>query len=431
MGYFGLFVLLTFYAILLVFCRATSKKVLLTPEFVFILGFIPQLTLALLYVNKWELILSLDTFLVYFFGGLYFVMISLIIRQCFFSKKINVSNQNYNQKIQIKRWKLIVTIIFHIMAIVIMAKALINRMNAGNLLAAIELYTKIGKGQGLEFPSLPGKLNLFSYLSGFVWGYYLIHAFTYKYKTHYILLSVNLILSFISNMLTGSRGGVLQVILTMVFLAYILYEEKNGWRFNIRIKTLIRIIILGILLLIVFQKSLSWIGRSTETKSFIDYIALYVSAEVKNIDIRIREGYMAFRPMSNWSTLNRSLSKIYSLFGMDIKRYADSSTYITFKGIDLGNVYTIFYSFIRDLNYLGIFVFETIMAFISQLSLSKIFKQKSIRPSLHMAKMIYSYILTMLFYSFFSNWFFNNVISTGFVWCLITWFLFKLFLEKE
>ena len=205
-----------------------------------------------------------------------------------------------------------------------------------------------------------------------------------------------------------------------------------NWKKNISTKTYIKISIIAIVLIMTFQVSLEWIGRSSTETNLNDYIAKYLSAELKNLDIKISEGNMGFKKITEWSTLNAAFSKILSLFGIsNARHYADASTYIEYHGIDLGNVYTIYYPFIIDLSYFGLFFFEGIMSFVCQLSFCKATHNKFDTHCLDLSKLIYAYILTMLFFSFFSNWFFNNVFSSGFIWCIITWLLFRYFLETS
>lgn len=115
-----------------------------------------------------------------------------------------------------------------------------------------------------------------------MWIYYLVHALVYKYKTHYILLSANLFLSILNNLVTGSRGWGCQNIMVGVVLFYFFIEDKRGWK-KIPTKYIMRLVLLFIALIALFQWSLQLVGRASNIDTFGDYIALYISAEMKNL----------------------------------------------------------------------------------------------------------------------------------------------------
>lgn len=433
MNYASVVILIVIYLIFMILCHIFSGKTILTPEFVFTSCFFPQLVYALFYVKKWDINLCFETVCVYILGVASFFVCSIIFRQALFNKMYFVQkNQNEEKIIKIATWKLYVTILFHLISIILMRNALMQTTHSSDLQLALDIYAKVSKGQGMSLQGLPAKMNLLSYLSGFVWMYYLVHSLVYRYKASRILIIINLGLSFVSNMLTGSRGGVFQIIISGFFLFYIIWGEKYNWKKNISIKTYIKFIIIAVILIMTFQISLEWIGRSSTETNLNDYIAKYLSAEMKNLDIKISEGDIGFKNIAEWSTMNVGFSKIFSLFGKtNIRHYADASTYIEYRGIDLGNVYTIYCPFITDLGYFGLIFFEGIMAFVCQLIFCKATRRKDHKYCLDFNKLIYVYFLTMLVFSFFSNWFFDNVFSTGFIWCLITWALFREFLEKN
>ena len=65
--------------ILLLIANYTSGKILLTPQFGFIACFIPQAIYALFYVDKWDLELSFNTFVVLILGCSSFLLVSMLM----------------------------------------------------------------------------------------------------------------------------------------------------------------------------------------------------------------------------------------------------------------------------------------------------------------------------------------------------------------
>lgn len=436
MGHLILLVLILFYFFLLAGCNMMSRKIVITPEFIFIACFLPQMTYALFYVDKWNLVLSADTFFVYLLGGLMVVVFSFVFKWMFHinDRVLNItpiSNNDQSKRICIDKWKLIFFLIIQIIAIILFIKTLRSITGQSSISESIAFYNIASKSAGVTLPFLPGKLHLLSYLSGFVWIYYLVHALVYKYKTYYILLSANLFLSILSNLVTGSRGGVVQNIIVGVVLFYFFIEDKRGWK-KIPTKYIMRLVLLFIALIALFQWSLQLVGRASNIDTFGDYIALYISAEMKNLDMKIRAGNMGFNSLEDSRTLSGLISLASEIFGFDVnRRFADISTYNTYNGIELGNVYTIFYAFITDLHYLGLVIFPGLMAFISQLSLKAAIKPQTHRSKLEMGKLIYAYLITQTMFSFFSDWFFDSMFSTGFIWTLFIWYAIYFFMDTR
>lgn len=433
MGYFQLSLILVFIIFIMVLCYLVSRRVIITPEFIFAICFLPQIAYAFAFVQKWDLILSWDTVLVYIIGIFSFFALSVLFRETIFKSLYRKRyGKNKVKTLKLKNWKLIMSALFQIAAIVIMSKSLMDITNGSSLSSAIDIYTMNSKNSGMSVPFLPGKVNLFSYLSGFVWMYYLVHTIVYKEKGFRLLLLLNLALSFISNLLTGSRGGVIQILVAGVYTFFLLWGQKFEWKKTIKFRSFFKIVLIACIIILLFKPSLELIGRSTSANSVSDYIGLYISAEIKNLDTKIVQGAIGFQDISTWQTMNAMISKIFSIFGIEgTKMYADASTYMVYKGIQFGNVYTIFYPFITDMGYFGLLFFGGIMGFLCQLSYCKAIEHADGLYCLEMSKLIYSFLLAQLSFSFFSNWFFDVVLSSGFIWCLIVWIVFRIYLEND
>lgn len=437
MDYIKIIFLIIYYIALLCFCHYESRKILITPEFCFIGCFLPQLIYALFYVKRWNIDLSAGTMAVYMLGGTIFIVSGIMARH-FLGRKLIDNTQTYIKVNSIKLNKLFLMafIFVQVASLVIVANAIEQATGRYNLAEAIDMFGFLSKGSGLEMPSIPGKLNMLCYTSSFLWAYYLIHSYVFKYKSPKILLFINLALSTVHHTLTGSRGGVVELVIAAIVFWYLFQGEKKHWSRVIPFKSLFKIILIMVALLVVFRLSLEMLGRTaTEGEAFSDYIARYLSAELKNIDTRIVQGKMGFTDILNSNTLSPLVSFFFKIFGFKYTGHlADESTYLSINGFGLGNVYTIYYSMIQDLHYLGLFVFLPIMAVICEWSFvfairANRLKNKNI--GLRMSVVIYGYIVSKLIFSFFSNRFYGNIISTGTIWCIAFWMIVKYASEKN
>lgn len=431
MGYIEIIFLILFYLFLILLCRRVSNRIILTPEFVFIGCFIPQFVLALFYVKKWDLALCLDTVLVYVLGGFLFVAFSLLFRGLMRNYYEGIDNKADAPVLVIKKWKLVFTALFQIVAVFLMIRALKSVTGQTSISEAIAYYNIASKEAGLVMSGLAAKMNLFAYMSGFIWMYYIICGMVQKNKTNMILLLINLALSVVNNMLTGSRGGVLQNVLFGVFLYYFLWSKTYGWK-SISLRVMLTFIALAIVMIMGFQLSLQWVGRTTSVEKMSDYLAMYFSAEMKNLDINIRSGMMSFRKIGHFVTLRNLIVLIEKIPGINISNgYKSVSAYHTINGYELGNVSTVFNSFIGDMHYAGLIVYEAITALVGQVFLVESIKQRDNHFTLDLRMVIYIYILCKLAFSFFSGWFFNDIFSGGFLWTIIIWFALRFFLEND
>ena len=123
------------------------------------------------------------------------------------------------------------------------------------------------------------------------------------------------------------------------------------------------------------------------------------------------------------------------IFGLDIERnLGTSDTYMSVNGFGLGNVYTIYYSFISDLSYLGLFIFIPIMSLVSQIiykSALKFNRFNGNKPGASIFLVLYGYMISKIIFSFFSNRFYENILSMGTIWCLLFWWIVKSCSEKN
>ena len=161
-AYVKISILILIYVILLLFCRLFSKRMIITPEFVFIACFIPQMVFAMEYVKKWDLNLSIDTFLVYTFGGVNFVFFSIFFR--YILRKYNYGQQCWGENtaflkekhVILNKKKLMIIMVIQMFSIVLMSRTLLQITKAQNLPSAISSYTMLSKGTGLKLPNLAG-----------------------------------------------------------------------------------------------------------------------------------------------------------------------------------------------------------------------------------------------------------------------------------
>ena len=275
--------------------------------------------------------------------------------------------------------------------------------------------------------ALPGLLiyaRTFCIASGYVWSYVLLYGIVYKHSNNQLLYIFNLISSVLVNIVLGSRNGLIQIIVAMLVQLYFIHGKKNNWSKPIKIKTIVKMIIFGIIFLTLFQSFGNLLGRNSDYE-FMHYIAIYLSAPIKNLDIFVTKGDFGAE-INNWQTLLYVVNYISTTFGIPEWYHLLDLPFNSVNGYNLGNVCTMYYAFLYDFGLPGVCLFTALMAWLCQ-SVYKKVMQTSTSP-INMSVVIYSFVYFNIVFSFFSNKFYENIFNITFVRMVIFWHLIRFFL---
>ena len=407
-----------------------NNKDIFAPSFVFCSSFLFSALWATVYSKKWSLNLSYKTFLVITFGVFIFIVISYFVHIILYKRsRINVSKIPIRQNIE--TWKYICFILFEVIVICMVIKSLTSITKvygAKDLSNAIYLY-RYHSLNGTLIKNLPGYLIwLRSCVSAS--GYWFAYIFSSKliYEKKIPLLdSIVIILAMINSSLLGGRNGVVNMIISIFVCSYFIYLRSNGFKFKIKFLNIVKIILVFLLILILFQFTGELLGRNSIINSgvsLIDYLAKYCGAPIKNLDIFINS-----KDLGNISDNNQTFIYLVHLFGHFFGINTDYVLDLPFNkinGFNLGNVYTTFYPFLYDYGYIGVVFLTGFMAAICQIiyEFARRFNKNSLNVFLNV---LYAYFFNSLVFSFFSNKFYEQNFSRGFFRILIFWLLFDLF----
>lgn len=430
-------ILAAFFFILVCACLGFSKRQVLTPQFGFCLSFLISTTYAILYVEEWSLDPSPGTFWTLLGGGLLFFVVSIIVGYVYdlMHKKekrlIRIKHKDPSTNvINIDNWKLIFFGIIQLFTLLLIIR-FFSSISIGSLSATIYYYrhTNLFTEDIIRLPRHVVYLRHFSVASGYVWTYILINKFIYKSKKGRILLLVNIVISIVNGVILGGRTPAMVLIVAAGVQYYFIAQKKNGWSRVIKIKQVIKIMAICVVVLIAFEESVLLLGR-TLNYDFGEYLAIYLSAEIKNLDIFIREGRFGAGP-EKWQTL---IYVVNALESIGISRGLYHKLDIPFQrvnGHSLGNVATTYYAFLYDGGYFAVFLFITIMAIISQIAYKKaVVSRKTEDGTISIPVIAYSYIYFTLLFSFFSNKFYEMLFTREYIRYLIFWYLLILFIKK-
>lgn len=426
---------------LVLICFVSSRRMLLTPQSVFICGFIPQVLFSFYFIKKWRIELSSETLLVLVVGTGLFVGASILFQHIFekydFSfSHIDANSREENRKsgdiqcIEVEKWKLFLFLVFQVVSFVLFIAYLQVNVLGRTIFNKITTYNLVNKlGNIRDAYILPRWISwprTICSVSSYVTGYMLVHSKVLKYKNHTVLLVINVMAGVANSIVTGGRMEAIGVIVALLIQAYIIWGTANGWQKEIRIKSLIKILIAGVILLALFQVWASIMGRKTDIP-FIDYLGIYISAPLKNLDTFVRTGHFGSE-FGNWVTLMPLITYLGRRLNIPALVNQKDLPFQTIGSYKLGNVYTCFYCYLHDGGYLALIGFSIIGALLAQIFWKKAVSQR--KNGIDLSVIMYSYVLYTIALSFFTDRIFTSVISTTMLRTVICWWLLKWFFTK-
>lgn len=386
----------------------TSPAVLFSFSFVvlMIFAFINYSDLGLYSLNWRTSFVIIIGILSFMLGTLPFVKMTNRI-SFFFNEEKGV---RINQKVSVN--KLLIFLLFGFFILILNTKYLgISTENYSSILGDIRDST-VNSGSGV-LPKYLVFSNMIMLMGGIFFSIELPRFFIEKDYIKVFLSLVIFLLSILISFSGGSRGSSLILIISLIFNS-ILESYKNNKLRKIKISSIIKVFLIIIVLLYLFKESAVILGQTQVADfSFSRYILLYVGAQLKNLDMALT--YQNIINSSNvfGQETFRSFVKFFSnLIGSGL--YGDYKLFLPFNyynGISLGNVYTTFYSFLRDFGYFGVIICSMLMGVISEYLYYLAKKFNSWNDGVSIWNILLSWSSFCLLFSFFSNKFYENIFS--------------------
>ncbi len=431
-----LVMLLVAVVFLCILSLASSKGAVLSPQFGFATCFIPGIIYALMYVDKWNLQLSGYTLFTIILGVSIFITVSTITSWlCRIYKKeklrrgrITEGNVIGNVNDYITQWKLALIIILQLFTLV--STLLFLFRNFGTDLSAAMMSFRISNNDitSTNYITLPGTIRAIRRVclaSGFIMTYLFTNGLVYNNKKNRVAELLCIFLTLLNSLTLGGRGDALQLITAGVMQYLIIERHKEGRKF-IKIGNILKIMVITIVIIATFAQVGELLGRNMSFINFNDYIAVYLSAELKNLDTFIRSGVFGTNFISSQTMVN-VVNLLGSLLGNTDWIHNLDNPYRFMNGYSLGNVSTVFYAFMYDGGYIGTVIYTSIMAIICQIIFQGATNANT-EKKISLSVVLYSYVWFTVIFSFFSDKFYEIIINTNFVWMLFSWLVIRAFL---
>jgi oligosaccharide repeat unit polymerase len=434
-----LIVLLIITAIFLVLNFNLSGKDIADPGFLYCLSFFVFEFICFLGTTAYDVVINTETVLVVSFGMLCITCVSLFAhrkQKCY--QFVPDDGKSYDLS------NIVVAIVIFIQCITIVTFInYIFRLYAvctgaeGSLSDAINNYDQLVKfnttrldSLNVDIGELYRKTNLVSNSVPYVILFVLINNI-YYFKRFNLLQSFSVLLLAIQTVLTGGRSGLfLMFTFVIIELAIISFRKAfiKGVGLRIFVRITIVVIITGFALILVMKI----MGRSLPS-NLAEYIFVYFGAPIDNLDNYIARGAPTVHTDVPGEYTFNGIYRYFYDKGMlnSIGRVTDVLPFVSSSnGKNEGNVFTMFYFWLIDFGFVGLFPLMLVYSF------SYIYVYRSIyknyQGKFNYSLFIYAYIINSLIMSPFSNRFFEEIITISFAKKAIITFLFVvLFIDKR
>jgi oligosaccharide repeat unit polymerase len=432
------FLLIFLIALLFIGYRITGSS-LVSPLVIFLVPFLVAIIYGLMFYGSAVYTFSVETCMVIGIGCLAFTLVCSLAHIIFKSsgrESTGVIAYGQTHSIALPSFFYFAIFIFNCLSFIEVYKAektiTVQYGQSGTLADTISSYNNLSKfgADGVALNGIPSYLFQISYASCFILGYLLAKQLTNSEERVSRLCLGAYLFSSIGLLLIGSRSLTITSFVALGIMCCI-FGIQNGTmpKFSrIPVKAF-GFIALGLFLAMSFFFIMLFaVGRDLGTLSPWEYIAIYLSAPLKNLDIFISNGYIPSDVFGQY-TFTRLYESLIKVVNLDPLILTTIKQYQSFHGLFLGNVYSAFQSPLKDFGPFGCTVVMSLTNLIMQ-TLYEYSIKKRFSNRIPYAILFYGYLSYSLLFSFFSNMFFETIVSTGFLKFTISLLIIGLAMSK-
>ena len=431
-------ILITVIALLLivfVISRRTQYFVI-TPQFAFTVSFLPALVMLSLFVDKWEVDLDNRTIALIISGAVVFTAVSFLSERLF-RRRITIGparKETYRgpllyQERTVENVKLLLFLcigFFGVGVYLMYVASFSGGFSLGNISGILSRYRDI---YNEESPDMPTFVSVASMISTCIADYCVFYFFRNRAQLKgksikKILLVLCCVPGLMIPVLSGARGGIINFGI-FVFATAIITSAKE---IKLQRKTIKLAIVMAVLAVASLRVVGVMMGRDIGENA-IDYIGMYLSAPIKNLDYTIQTESIGL--FSGFGTGNRTFGKLLTFlsfrFGLQFTP-VDERSFRMFNGHNTGNMYTVYYNLVHDAGFIGALLMIALTAFLCQIFYAAMKRMLQEKRAGNTVTLVYCLVYSCLFLSFFNETFFFTVVTNYFlrqviVFLLLDWFV--------
>lgn len=413
------------------------------PSFVYCSGFLLSAICAFLFASAWQFTLHLQTFFVILGGNACFIATCYVCKLLYRRRmavevRKPVCHRQNAQKAQPSFLPVCVPLIaaYLILGIVVISWTLVATAQlypAESLSASIaarKYAATFTTDDGSFFFPLNQLRSLFS-AAGYVVTYLVAQEFARKRLSKCMLLPISYVTLFAYMFTAGARTDIANN-LAVLFICYLLIVIRGGEQDMRRFSKKTVVVLVCAIVAFLFGYQFLAIGRGPGSFS-LDNLGAYLGAEISNLDTFLQTSGQQDTGIFGRMTFVRTINYLGGRLGIESWVYPLDLPYLTSNGHWMGNVYGTYYAFIYDFGYVGVPILTAIMAFISQAAYETTRKGLGSTFGNALFDIAYGYMACNLLFCFFSNRFYENVISINilrFITYVVVSLLFYLYVPK-
>ena len=394
------------------------KRDLSNPAFLFTLGFFIASLILSFFIQKWKVDLHWTSFSVVILGNLgVYVGACICSKFCKTSKIVRISDTN-NIPAKLVSLNGLFFLFGLQIAMYLLRIYLLKHYYGGSLPSALAAHTmaiKFGTEKALQMPFgssfFYGMAGIVGYVCAFLLPFYMMYKnISFRLK---FWLWANFILCMMGSLLSSGRIAMMSLLISFASF-YIV--TLNLRKIKIKLNVFLKWLSVAFVFLFSFQQLGYAVGREESDLTWFDEVGIYCGAEIQNLDDFIEEPkFQNYDNMYGQLTFGLFYNKFGPLFGVNQLK-TESREYHRFNirnNYSLGNVNTAFQHYWYDFGIIGTFVFCFFMGLFLeyiyvQVYQSRFFWEKGcISPYLF----VYSMMAPTAFMSFFSEAFFEKIVS--------------------
>ncbi len=435
-----IYLLLICFIILLIGSYFLFKKEIMQPSIIFIAMYTFSVLCAVVNVENWGINMSVATFLILLLGAIEFIGVSYFTQKIYEKKTKCKESKAILKKINVPRAVIFIITIYCLLTVCL------------QLLVVFDIASRYGKFTGFsnaltlfkEHTSYNKDVDLPGYLT-------LMHcpviasalALTLIYinniivedkdklkvaknNIHYLIPTLLFIILYI---IQSNRGMIIDFIVEMITITIILWSCKNLWKKHIKISTIMKLGLAGIIGLIIFYYSASLVGR-INTKGIFDYITYYCGGSIECFNQYVNNEKQ-IKMVRGEETFYNLISNLDSFGITDYKiseRESGHLEFIYYEDEMVGNIYTAYRRWMNDFGILGIVVLQGIMSAFFTVIYNKIKYNNG--KNLNLWILIYGYLSYTIYLHPMDGYLYLEVLSKAGIARLVTVIVGYIIIER-
>lgn len=396
-----------------------DKFDLLNPAFDFCVMIFLSTISCIFYRSLYNFELHWNTVLILIFSMSCFTFFNYLVIKKYHDKK---SDPNIKELKEIKINKIITigVIIINILTLIATIQYVIYVANSfdrtGNYASLLNMYNHITKftsytidGTLARKPRLMTIGEPICLATSFIYMATVINNLLFGKKLRYQILEfIPFSLYLITTLARGSRSAAFVLILGGIFLYYTFWHFKNGYDKG-NLKFFFILLIAAICCIVGFTLVRSLIGR--KGSGIFSTLFPYLGGPIVNLDIFLQSSFEK-------STLfgQQTFTYLYRYIGqklnIDSFIYMSDLKFNSINGINVGNVYTTFFAWIKDFGYFGVIPLMSFLSVFYSLLYNVIKRGKKI---ISLSLIVYAYLFNSLIMLMFSNRFYGDIANPVFI----------------